>query len=122
MVIRYIKPFVAMMIKLPAILLSVFLAYFGIAQEQQTISPEQKAEFLENLDKIMAAGDNQRMRLIRAGIEALSAATTDENEAMALFERCHKKVNFDDQGKKDKEWPNGKPPTRKTWPHPLLKE
>lgn len=93
-----------MKIKLSHILLLASLAYPSIAQEQETITDQQKTEVLEDLKNIVDSSNSKRMRLIKAGIAAIGPAAENENEAMALFERCHKKTEFDDKNKKDKDW------------------
>lgn len=87
----------------------------GFAQEDPvTMTDKQKEEFIESLKILQDSNANQKLRLIRAGIAALSPAAANENEAMNLFERCYKKQEFEDKERKDKEWREWKTQNKET--------
>lgn len=69
------------------------------------ISDADKAKLIDSLKIVSDANSVEKKKLIAAGIAVLTPAAQDPNAAMALFERCYKKVEYDDNpAMKEKDW------------------
>ncbi len=89
------------------ILAPLAFLYYGFAQENTPsgISDKNKADYIETLNQLKENSKSRQKQLAQAGTAALAPAAHNPNEAMKLFEKCYKKVHFDDNpGASDKEW------------------
>lgn len=59
------------------------------------LTDTQKEEFLDILKTLQDTHTNEKMKRIKQGIAALTPAVSNDNEAMALFEKCYKIINYD---------------------------
>lgn len=75
----------------------------------------------DELEQIRRKAETQKDQLANAGIKALVIAATNENEAMALFEKCYRKVEFTDAGKSEKEWREWKGENKDELNNPVYK-
>lgn len=88
-------------------ILALMAGNFAHGQDDgpKTMTEDQKVQVMELLKTLQNANMSRKMKVIAEGISALTPAASNESEAMALFERCYKKKEFDDnENKKDKDW------------------
>lgn len=85
--------------------------------------PEQlKKELIEKLDQIEQKANSRKEQLVREGIKALTPAANNENQAMDLYEKCLKKVEYTDLKKPEKEWREWKNKSKEMLGNPVYKK